>query len=658
MVLIHRLCRLLNRADRTLRGLGKPFLVIAALAMGTFAQGDLTWSTEVVTGILTGIGILLLATLIFDKSKGDPHPGQRFTKGVLLSLLIGAGLIFKTLSSYKAPIPLYTLALVLFILALGKQDGPTQRTWEPHRGVELILLLLIIALGFSLQSYRVEYIPSGFHGDEGESGMQALKLLHGEVDSLISAGWYDLPMMSFAWHALSMRIFGETVYGLRMGSTIVGTLTFIPFYLLTRLLFNKRTALIATFLLAVSHPFIALNRLGINYTQTTLFEVTTFYFLFRGLRSRKWSDFAVSGFFMGAGLYLYYASRLVPFIILAFLLGALIADRGFLRTYRRGITALWLTALLIFAPMGLYFIQHPRHFISRTNYVFIFGDQGWVETPYPRYSSAVTLLNQAARVLPLFNYGGDMSGQYGYRGPMLDFITSIFFVLGLGYSVANSYRPRQFFLLIWFWATLIAGGMLTLPAPFLPRLVGMIPVLFILAAVAMDRVWDMFAQIWGSGRLPTVTLGVLPAVTLSAVAFLNYDIYFNRYLHSIQGWAMREPATTIARYVNSLGADYDVYLLGEPKLYIRHATIRFIARDVKGTDVLNPSLYIPLSTAQGKNAVYILLPSHLHHLPSIQQYYPRGIVRHFTRESGQLWFTAFEVSKRDIAAVRLSPASP
>lgn len=658
MVLIRRLCRFLNRAERTLRGLDKPLLVVAALAMGTFAQGVLTWSTELVTGILIGIGVLLLCTSVFDKGKSSPYPGQRFTNAVLLCLLLGGGLIFKTLASFMAAIPLYTVAVVLFILALGKQDEPTQRTSEPYTRLELILLLLIIALGFSLQSYHVESIPPGFHGDEGESGMQALKLLHGEVDSLISVGWYQLPMVSFAWHALSMRIFGETVYGLRMSSVIVGTLTFIPCYLLTRLLFNKRTALIATFLLAVSHPFIALNRLGINYTQTTLFEVTTFYFLFRGLRSRKWWDFAVSGFLMGAGLYLYYASRLVPFIIIAFLLCALIADRGFLRTHWRGMTALWVAAILIFAPMGLYFIQHSWHFMSRTNYVFIFGDQGWVETPYPRYSSAATLLNQAARVLPLFNYGGDMSGQYGYRGPMLDFITSILFVLGLGYAVANSYRPRQLFLLIWFWATLITGGMLTLPAPFVPRLVGMIPVLFMFAAIAMERIWDLFAQIWGSGRMPRATLGVLLPVTLSAVAFLNYDTYFNRYLHTIQGWAMREPATTIARYVNSLGDDYDVYLLGEPKLYMRHGTIRFIARDVRGTDVLNPSLYIPLRASQGKNAVYILLPSHLHYLPSMQQYYPRGTIRHFTRESGELWFTAFEVSKQDIAAVRLSPTSP
>ena len=165
-------------------------------------------------------------------------------------------------------------------------------------------------------------------------------------------------------------------------------------------------------------------------------------------------------------------------------------------------------------------------------------------------------------------------------------------------------------------------------------------------------------EAWGEGKAAGATLCGLVAVTLSAVAVLNYDIYFNRYLPTVQGWAMREPATAIAGYVKSLGDDYQFYLLGEPKLYARHGTIRFIARDLKGVDVLDPSTYIPLKDGGGRNAAYILLPSHLHHLDSIQQYYPRGIVRHFTRESGELWFSTVEISEDDITAVSAPSTSP
>ena len=648
---------LLHEIARGLRSVDRPSLAIIALVVGTLAQSSLAGSTRLVAGCLIAMGFLVLLSPFLQR-RHTSRRGDTFTSIILLVTLVGAGLVLDTLSSFRAAIPLYAVVVILFVPAIGNRFETRLRRVESRTPWELILLLGILSLAFVLQAYRVALIPPGFHGDEGESGMQALQLLHGEVGSLISVGWYHLPMLSFAWHAVSMRIFGETVYGLRMSSVLVGTLTLVPFYFLTRMLFNRTTALIATFLLAVCHPFIALNRLGINYTQTTLFEVTTFYFLFRGLRSRKWWDFAACGLFMGAGLYLYYASRLVPFVVLGFLFSACIADRSFLREHWRGIAVIWLAATLIFAPMGVYFLQHPWHFMARTTHVFALNSQGWVDTPYPPGNAVQTLLRQAARVLPLFNYGGDTSGQYGYSGPMLDFITSILFLLGMGYSFAHALRPRHFFLLIWFWTTLIVGGILTLPAPFVPRLVGMIPVLAIFAAVAAAATLNLLTEAWKQKKATKAVLGVLVALTLGVTAFLNYDTYFNKYLHTIQGWAMREPATAIARYAESLGDDYEIYLLGEPKLYVRHGTMRFLARTMIGTDVLDPAQYVPLRTGGEKNAAYVLLPSHLHNLGSLQQYYPRGIIRNFTRESGELWFTTFEISREDIAAALAPPASP
>jgi 4-amino-4-deoxy-L-arabinose transferase-like glycosyltransferase len=645
---------LLGAKGRALQLLDPSWLAIIALVLAALAQASLTWRPSLLASWLVVLGALLLVSSFLGRRSRAGHGPSSI---LLFVALLGGGLVFHFLSSFQAAIPLYLAAVVLFVLASsGGTEGQIPDAGRPSAW-EIALLLAILAVGFALQGYRVAEIPPGFHGDEAESGLQALQLLKGEVGSLISVGWYHLPMMSFAWPAVSMRILGDTVYGLRMSSVIVGTLTLIPFYALTRLLFGRTAAPVATFLLAVSHPFIALNRLGINYTHTTLFEVVTFYFLFRGLRSGKWWDFAASGLFMGAGLYLYYASRLVPFIVLGFLGYLAVARSRPLRDHWRGLVVLWCAAALIFAPMAVYFVQHPWHFMSRTSFVYALGSQGWVDTPYPRGGTAAVLLGQAARVLPLFNYGGDMSGQYGYRGPMLDFATSALFVLGLGYATARAHRPRYFFLLLWFWATLIVGGMLTLPAPFVPRLAGMLPVPCLFAALAIKGTVDILRHSWIDRRAAKAVLAALVTLALFSAAALNYRTYFEDYLPTVQGWAMREPATAIARYANSLGDDFEVYLLGEPKLYVRHGTIRFIARDLQATDVLDPAQYIPLRTTREKNAVFILLPTHLQHLASLQQYYPRGVVRNFTRLSGELWFTAFEIDHEDIAAALSGPST-
>ena len=52
--------------------------------------------------------------------------------------------------------------------------------------------------------------------------------------------------------AIGMKLFGTDLFGLRSFVAICGTLMFVPFYPLVRLMFGVRTALIAMFLLAVS----------------------------------------------------------------------------------------------------------------------------------------------------------------------------------------------------------------------------------------------------------------------------------------------------------------------------------------------------------------------------------------------------------------------
>jgi hypothetical protein len=163
-------------------------LVVAALTLTTFAQGSLTWSTRVLIGTLVGIGGLLVLSSVCKRHRSLPRSDGR-TAIVLLLLLIGGTLILRNLPSFGGAIPLYAAAVVLFVPGVGREEEGKASATEPCTAREIVLLIMIVALGFVLQGYRVAVIPPGFHGDEGESGMQALKLLHGEVPSLISVGW-------------------------------------------------------------------------------------------------------------------------------------------------------------------------------------------------------------------------------------------------------------------------------------------------------------------------------------------------------------------------------------------------------------------------------------------------------------------------------------
>ncbi|HEM62666.1 MAG TPA: hypothetical protein ENO24_10280, partial [Chloroflexi bacterium] len=258
MPLLQLARRILNPLADRLRLVDRPTLVFAALVLGALAQASLTWRPGLLAASLLLLGALLLASSFFANGS---RPARTYgtTSVVLLVTLIGGGLLFHFLSSFQAAIPLYVGSVILFLLARPERLERPQPSGERWRPWEIFLVFAIVGLGFSLQAYRVGDTPPGFHGDEAESGLQALQIISGEVPSLISVGWYHLPMLSFAWPAVSMALLGDTVYGLRMSSVIVGTFTLLAFYPLVRLLFGRSTALLATFLLAISHPLIALN---------------------------------------------------------------------------------------------------------------------------------------------------------------------------------------------------------------------------------------------------------------------------------------------------------------------------------------------------------------------------------------------------------------
>ncbi len=630
---------------------GKPSLLLGGLGLGILAQGQLTPRPTLEVGALLIVSTLFLLSLVLDRQKVGLSPRQLLIKALVFLFPLAIGLWCRTIPSLVPSLPLYATSALLFLLAVGG-EGENIQEEEPYSRSEFVLLASIVALGFLLLAYDLEKIPPGFHGDEGESGMQALQILQGQTPSLISVGWYHQPMLAFAWHAATMKIFGDTVFGLRMSSVIVGTLTLIPLYFLSRLLFGKRVALLATLLLSISHWHIALNRIGINYTQTTLLEVTGFYLLFKGLRSKNILHFMTSGLTVGMGLYLYYASRLVPFIIVAFILSGILLERGFWAQYRYGFLALFLAMALIFAPMAFYFLEHPHQFISRTQSIFLFSDLNRLERTHGTTQPLLAFLVQAQRTLLLFNHGPDRSGQYGYQGAMLDFLSAILFVLGLAYITLHGKKPKHLFLLLWFWLTLIAGGMLTLPAPFTPRLAGMIPLPFILAGLALERARGVLARHWGQGRLARSTLTALTILVLSVAGFINYRTYFVEYINSVQGWAQREAATVVAQYIRSLGNEYEVYLLGAPKLYLRHGAIRFIARRYEGVDLLDPEGHIPPRERVERNVAYIILPHRLDQLPLLLRYYPRATLRPFTRPTGEIRFMALEVDKEEVWRVQ------
>ncbi|TMC52916.1 MAG: hypothetical protein E6J26_08985 [Chloroflexi bacterium] len=178
------------------------------------------------------------------------------------------------------------------------------------------------------------------------------------------------------------------------------------------------------------------------------------------------------------------------------------------------------------------------------------------------------------------------------------------------------------------------------------------PVPFMLAAVALDRSW---AALEGQAHVSGTRRFILPAAVvllLAASVYNNYWSYFDHYLNSIEGWAQREPATAVANYAAHLGPDQTLYMLSAPELYIWHGTIRFIAPNLRGFDMLNPEDELPVRDPNTGWAAFVMLPNHTQWIDKLRTLYPHGTLREWRRPTGELWFDIFEAQAEDVAAKR------
>jgi hypothetical protein len=544
---------------------------------------------------------------------------------------------------------LWATSMAFFLGAFLKADDrwPSLRALteraKAHRW-EITLVGLCTVLGFTLRFVALDSIPANFGGDEGEMGMEAIRVLQGDLTNMFVTSWLSHPTLFFFLQALSLKLFGVNVFGLRMLSILIGTLTLPIFYLFVRQLFDQRTALVATAILVVSHFHIHFSRLGVNNIADPLFATLVLYLLYRGLQSQSSLDFVLSGLVMGLSQYFYMGTRLIPVIVAAFLGFLILKERDFLRDSLANLLVMAGAFLLAGLPLFVFFKEHPDAFMARLAQVGII-QSGWLarEPGLTGKSMYQILTEQFLKSVLGFHYYTDPTFWYRASIPLLDFLSSVLLVFGLAYSMYR-FQDKVYFLLdTWFWSAVIFGGFLMENPPTSPRLVIGIPVVCILVALAIVKL-ARYAQELGFLRTSLPRYLILAGV-VSLVAFLNLRYYFVEYTPTrIYGNPTAEIGTELSKYLTAREGDFRVYFFGPPRMYFTHGTIRFMAQGVEGMDVHEPLTGQPTFVDPGREAIFVFLPERRGELEIVRRYYPQGKLWEF-RRGVQVEFIVYEVER-------------
>jgi len=535
--------------------------------------------------------------------------------------------------------------------------------WLRGNRVELAALAALLLAALAVRAFDLEHIPANLGGDEGVQGMAALEFLGPPLGNPFSTGWFAVPTMSFLWYGLGMRLFGESVAGLRAFSALVGTFTVLTTFLLARDLWGRRVGWLAAVALTFSHFHLHFSRLGSNQIMDGLFVTLALWLLARGLRperacpdehgrraeglrSRRALYFALSGAVVGLGWYGYFGARLVGIVVALYLAWRLVAEYRFLARYGGPLLLLLIAALIVAAPLLLHFAQHPDKMTSRLQQVSIFAS-GWLEREQEitGRSAASLLLEQFWKSISAFNYTLDPTFWYRPSIPLLDFVSGALFVLGMVWLTAKYRWPANGLLLVWFWSALIIGWVLTENPPSSMRMTGVAPALSILVALGLD--WLMRLTSCAARFTPQVSR-LACCAALAVIAILNLHYYFAVYAPTrVYGNPTAEIATELARYLERQEDGLIVYFYAPPRMYWDFGTLSFMARNVEGVNVPPPEEGDPPDPDLARGARFVFLPQRLDELEAIRAQYPGGLgTPVYSSDNERLLYVLYEVGRR------------
>jgi DNA-binding beta-propeller fold protein YncE len=233
---------------------------------------------------------------------------------------------------------------------------------------------------------------------------------------------------------------------------------------------------------------------------------------------------------------------------------------------------------------------------------------------------------------------------------------------------------------VWFWSTIVAGGVLTIDAPYMCRLIGIVPVDAIFPALIISKLSAEAVGVAGRGllRLPSfarrsgwdtarVTRYGVAAAAVALLGYLtwqNFYDYYVRYMQVYPGGASTGQAVFVHQMNDKVMAEGRpaprYYQMAAPILLWDYGTNRYLNHDTLGQDVQNVSDILPLLGDADRDAVFLAWDITEQYLPILRAYYPGGEETPFFYSpdgKSNYVFTAYRIKREQLLEGRHSVAT-
>ncbi len=428
----------------------------------------------------------------------------------------------------------------------------------PYAIRRLWFMVAVLLLAAAFRFLAIDSAPPGWRDDE---------LIEYGMDRRIADGWRPLfiteaeghePVYHYL-HAGTLLLFGDNIIGYKWLPFACGLLTIALTYALARKMFGVKVALLTAALLAVSFWPIMYSRFGVRHIGVLPWMLGAFYLLYPRKTTTKVTEDTekdqgklrvlsvlrgvLAGILLAAALMTYFAGRAVPLILSGFLVYLAIFNRSILRrVWWRYLLAIGI-AVLIALPMFIEIANTPGS-EKRTEVV------GGPLTEL-RKGNVRPAIDTTLSTLGMFTFAGDPEWLYNVEHrPVFDWITGLFFYLGVIVCVFRLKRVESGFALVWLLIG-IAPAFVSIPAASFSHTIAALPVIYMLAAVGVVGIVDKFSSRQVDKRFALSTYLLVSLFVVGLGSWLTLRDYFGTWANEyIVRFQYHAPTREVAQWLD------------------------------------------------------------------------------------------------------------
>jgi len=483
-------------------------------------------------------------------------------------------------------------------------------------------LAAVMLLGAGLRLHALDAVPPGFQFDEAYNALDAAHVLEGEWQIFFPANGGREPLYTY-WQALLFALLGQNLLALRLASALVGILTLPLAFIAIRHLFRDHPradalGLLTAGFMAVSFWHLHFSHYAIRAITLPAIILLTLWAFWRGQATGGLLPFVVAGVGLAAGVYAHPAGRLLPLLLILFTAYEVITDRSSSLQQVPGLIVAGLVSLVLFLPLGVYFLRHPWLFTGHPGVVSILDprvNQGDVPS---------TLVRHTLQLAGMFLWHGDPSWLHNIPGrPVFDPVASLAFLAGViawAWALIRVLDRRPYVYLALWIGVMLLPSLLSDNPPNFSRAIGALPAICAFPALGLVAAWDLIERrSRGAGEKSPLHPGtcaplhrfggrrsavVLAAFVLLASGTWTAHDYYVRFAQDPQAYYWYDgdkgDVVTILADLVQRGQVY----MAPP--WAKHATVDFLTRGWGIREVaLGTGVVLPNSAA-GRDAYYVL----------------------------------------------------